>query len=81
MPLAAEFPVSHGRQGTVIQYENARHLFASGHTIIRMVRHGRAIVGQNDAIVLGGPSEYFPIISSGKAHILHSNDVKRRLAQ
>jgi hypothetical protein len=39
----------------VIQDENAGHLLSCGYSFIGIVRHGGAIVGQDNAVFVGSP--------------------------
>ena len=65
----------------VIQDENAWHSFACGQSFVRMIRHGRAVVCQDNAVVLGRPSEDIRVIRTGEADILHAHNVEVRLTQ
>lgn len=46
----------------VIQNEYARHRLSRGHSLLRMIRHGGAIVRQQDAIVLRSPGQDVRIV-------------------
>jgi hypothetical protein len=66
---------------SVVQDENTSHFLTRSHSLIGMIRHGGAIVGQDNAVVFGGPGENIGIVRARQSYVLHANEIEARLTQ
>lgn len=65
----------------IIQDEDAWHSFFRCHTFIGKIRHGRAIVSEDNSIVNGRPRKNVFVFRTGKSDILNANEVEVRSSE
>ena len=60
--------------------EDTWHWLTSGNSIERVLRQCRDVVGDDDALLVGGPFQNRRIICSREAHVLNTDDIELRVS-
>ncbi len=76
-----DFFNSLGNRKSVVQDEDATHIFSGDHSFIGIIGQASAIMRHNDAFILSGPSQDFRVLRAGKTNVLHANELEVWLAQ
>jgi hypothetical protein len=60
----------------VMDDENAGHFLSRRHSFICISRNGRAVMRQDNAVVLSSPRQEINVLCTGKSNVLYTNNIE-----